>query len=154
MLAASGRRPRLTHLLYWIAALLPTLHVVWTILRGRERILDPSHPLAFCVLAWTVWFWRPDGSRAWARLAWIGSISYAVYIFHRPVQWFIKDADWLPSGSIITFGLRLCLALAATFAISWFAELRLQPWLRRRLVPSTAAADVARDPAALPLRER
>lgn len=134
MLAASGRRPRLTRPLYWIAALVPTLYVAWTLLRGRESLWAPSHHLVFCLLAWALWRWRPDGCRAWARLAWFGSISYALYIFHRPVQWFLKDADWLSSGTVLSYILRLFLALTATFVLSWFAEVRMQPWLRERLV--------------------
>lgn len=140
MLAASGRRPGFTRFLAWVAALWPTLYLIWSAARGRESLLAPGHNLIFCLLGWTLWRWRPDGVRAWGKLAGIGSISYALYIFHRPVQWLIKDAGWLPAGNLLTYVCRVCLALVATFALSWLAERHFQPWLRRRFARSRSAS--------------
>jgi len=130
MFSASGRRPRFTRLLSWIAALLPTASVAWVLIRGREPEL---HHMIFCALGWLLWRWRPDGAHIWGKLTFVGSISYGLYILQRPVQWFIHDATWLPSGSLATFVLRLVLVIGLTFAIAWIAERILQPWIRRHL---------------------
>jgi len=139
MLAASGRRVRMTRALCWIAALIPSLYCLWMVARGRTSLTTPDHCTIFCMIGWAFWWWRPDGVRRWARLASIGSVSYGLYILQRPVQWAVLDAAWLPSGSGVSFTLRFALAVALTFAIAWWGECRLQPWLRRRFTTAKAS---------------
>jgi len=120
--------------------LIPTSYSLWVILRGRESLTAPSHYLIFCAIGWALWWWRPAGVAAWSRLSWIGAISYGLYILHRPVQWVIVDATWLPSGSPAAFTLRLALVLAGTFALAWLIESWLQPKIRRRLLPKARSS--------------
>jgi peptidoglycan/LPS O-acetylase OafA/YrhL len=138
MLAASDRRPRWSLPLCYLAAGIPLLFMVWVGYRGRLDLSWQNNHLLLCILAVLLWKWRPDGSRFWSRLAGVGSISFGLYVLQRPVQWLVHDATWLPGGNLAAFGLRLALALAATFLLAWWAEKKLQPWIRRKL---TAAAN-------------
>ncbi len=135
VLAASGRRPPLTRALCWIVALIPSFYNLWLIARGRLTLTNIDHCTVFCVVGWALWRWRPDGIRHWSRLAFVGSISYGIYILQRPIQWAVRDACWLPSGSAFSFSLRLGLAVAITVVVAWWVERHLQPWIRRRLNP-------------------
>lgn len=132
MLSASGRRPKLTRVIYLTTAAIPVGFMVWKLIRGRLEIWPPEHGLVFCLVALACWFWRPDGKQLWSKLAWVGSISYGLYILQRPVQWFVHDADWLPHGSLTSFLLRLTLAVSLTFLVAWLAERKLQPWIKQR----------------------
>lgn len=148
LLAASGRRPRWAMPLCHVAAAIPLLFMLWNLFRARVNIWPPDHVLVFSLLACALWKWRPDGVLVWSRLAWVGGISYGIYILQRPVQWFVHDAAWLPSGNGFAFTLRLVIAASGTFAIAWWAEKRLQPFLRRHLLRGRTASA---NPAAAPL---
>ncbi len=137
MLAASDRRPRWTLPLCYLAAGIPILFLAWTWLRGRLEFSFQNHHLMLCILAAALWRWRPDGVKCWSRLAWVGAISYGLYVLQRPVQWFVHDASWLPRGNLASFGLRLALVLVLTFLLAWWAEKQLQPWVRRRMMPAS-----------------
>lgn len=61
------------------------------------------------------------------RFGWLGSISYALYLFHYPI---ICDLRLLPGESsfYLDLGLRILLALA----LAWLAEAKLQKWINAR----------------------
>lgn len=135
LLAASGRRPRGTWLLCYAVAGLPVAYELWTVLRGRAG-WPLDHQAWMLIAGCLLWWWRPDGIAAWSRLAWVGSISYGLYVLQRPMQWMIHDTHWLPVGTAGSFLLRLALAISCTFVLAWWAEQRIQPWLRRRFSPA------------------
>ena len=137
LIAASGRRPAIGRWLIGFAIAEPAAYSVWLVLRGRAFGSGQELDVLFAGSAAALCWWRPS-ARAFAGLAVVGSVSYGLYVFQRPVQWFIRDFTWLPSGSLAAYLLRLVLALALVAALSWFGERRFQPWLRRRLAPPLA----------------
>jgi len=130
LLAASGRRPRYTRLLVLVSFVFPLAFLAWVCLRGRLMMDAFSVDTVFLLAALVLCSWKPS-TRFIARLAWVGSISYGLYIFQRPVQWFILDASWIPTGTVFSYSLRLTLCLVLTLTLSWFLERMLQPCLRR-----------------------
>ena len=58
---------------------------------------------------------------------WLGTISYALYLFHYPV---ICDLRLLPGGTGFYFD--LCLRILLAFALAWLAEVKLQKWINAR----------------------
>jgi hypothetical protein len=132
LMVASGRRPRGWQL--WIGAtvLLPVLFLAWKLFRGHTTLTELSLIDQLVIIALLLWFWRP--SPDWlARLAPVGALSYAIYIFQRPVQWLVLDHLPLPTGTWLSFGLRVSVIVALTLVVSYLAEKRLQPYLRRWL---------------------
>jgi peptidoglycan/LPS O-acetylase OafA/YrhL len=80
---------------------------------------------------------RPRSTTIERTLCFAGAISYALYLLHRPIMWFVLDSAWLPSGSISSYLLRATVVLALLFPIAWWAEQWLQPRVKARLVKST-----------------
>ena len=68
-------------------------------------------------------------------LIFAGTISYALYLLHRPIMWFVLDAPFLPSGSAATYAFRVALVLALLVPLAWWAERRFQPRLKSWLLP-------------------
>ncbi len=67
------------------------------------------------------------------RMAFLGSISFALYIIHVPIMELVKQTPFL-SGTPLTYSLRVIIVVVATGLISWLLELRYQPWIRKYLV--------------------
>jgi peptidoglycan/LPS O-acetylase OafA/YrhL len=70
---------------------------------------------------------------ALARMAPIGGISFAIYVFAEPIQ--LAQRALLPgfSGTAVTYASRLMVVIVTIFGLSWLMEHRLQPWLAARL---------------------
>ncbi len=130
LMAASERRLSFTKLLIFGSFAIP---VLWTLYRisqgqffqGKETFYDVLVLSAFALIRVKPKF------NIFMPLAWFGSISYAVYIFQRPVQYFIRDASWLPTGSVAAYLLRVCLIIVIVVCVSWWLEKRLQPKIRQ-----------------------
>ena len=132
VMIASRRRPALARWYVGMAAGLPLVFTLWRGWRGRWLHDELALYDGLVLLALLLWWWRP--SLAFFR--WVmplGGISYGVYIFQRPVQWFIRDSLWLPVGSVYSYTYRLVLAVTLTLAVAWLAERKLQPHLRNLL---------------------
>ncbi len=137
LMAVASRRyfPGL-NFLKGLCLFLPAGYLAWLLVRGRFLADSHYHPIVILTLAAALlWKWRP--ALAWLeRLAWVGTISYGIYIFQRPVQWLVRDWLPLPRGSAGSFGLRLALLVSLTLAVAWIGERVLQPriarWARRR----------------------
>jgi peptidoglycan/LPS O-acetylase OafA/YrhL len=134
-LLLTRRRPVWLHLLELVAWTLPVAYVVW---RNRNGLLPWNDPVmlaaAMILGALALRGWSPMLG-AFERLAPLGAISYGLYAFGAPAQFFIRSLwpDW--SGTAWTYGGRCLLALILVFALAWLFERRLQPWFRRRLGP-------------------
>jgi peptidoglycan/LPS O-acetylase OafA/YrhL/ADP-heptose:LPS heptosyltransferase len=137
LIVASGRRPRGFKIITGLTLAIPLTFLLWR--RLRPHPLSPDFVLEdiLCVVAAVLWFYRPS-TKFFAWVAPVGAISYGLYIFQRPVQWLIRDASWLPTGSVGSFVARLVLIFAASMFVAWLAERRLQPWLRRLFRPLLA----------------
>ncbi len=137
LMAVTARRPHGWRGLVGAAFAVPGLLCCWQIKRGNflHDYLAPYECLviAAVLLAW----WRPSGT-AWVKLAPFGAISYGVYVFQRPVQWWVRDQAWLPAGTAASYLLRAALILSLTVLLAWLAEKKLQPWLRLKLRPAHA----------------
>ena len=142
LMATSGSRPRRFRLILGMTLFVPLAFVAWRLARGRLFVDDHQVDDGLCLLALLLWWWRPS-ARVFARLAPVGAISYAIYIFHRPLQEIVTRQSWLPSGNVATFVLRCIVILVVTGAISWFGERRFQPWLRRHWSSVRATSKVS-----------
>ena len=134
MMVATGRRPGRWMAICWLTLVLPLAFMVWQLVRGQVSTTNWTIDQLFCVMALLAWKWRPS-ARLIQKLAVVGGISYAIYIFQRPVQWFILDAPWLPRNTSFTFALRCLVIVFLTVSLSWLLERKLQPWLRNTLLP-------------------
>jgi peptidoglycan/LPS O-acetylase OafA/YrhL len=131
--AAAGRRAAWVTAVRWIAVGWPAVYVLWRIARGHflqnEGLIIPE--LMVVVAVGLLW-WRTSNA-VLVKMAWIGGISYGIYIFQRPVQWLLLDhVGWL-TGTWWTFALRFVMAVALTFVVAWVVEKRLQPLVRQWL---------------------
>lgn len=84
--------------------------------------------LFFLLLVFIWKRWRFAGfAPTLGRFGWMGSISYALYLFHYPL---ICDLRLFPSDTVfyLDLGLRILLA----FALAWLAEAKLQKWINSR----------------------
>jgi peptidoglycan/LPS O-acetylase OafA/YrhL len=138
LLVASRRDVRAQSGLILTALAIPLGFLIWRTSRGRLFADGNAIDDLLCLSALALWWWRPP-SNALARFAPIGAISYGLYIFQRPVQWFIRDASWLPAGTAATFSLRFILIAAFTLTVAWFTEARLQIWIRHRFTKLQAS---------------
>lgn len=77
----------------------------------------------------------PIRSTGWLKpFAWLGGISYAFYVVHFPLLYFVQCLP-LPKASVIGFVERLPIWVALTLGLSWLLERRFQPWIKARLLP-------------------
>ena len=82
------------------------------------------------MLAAALWKWRPPLAGI-ERLAWVGAVSYGIYIFQRPAEWTVLLKLPLPEGTVGSFGLRVALVCGLTLALAYAGEHGLQPRLTR-----------------------
>ena len=129
MMSASGRRPRGSWLIIWTTLAIPIAFLFWRALRGRLLMSDLSLMDGLLVAAVLLWFWRPS-PRHFAHLAPIGAISYAIYVFQRPVQWLVFNHIPLPTGSSFSFTVRILATVVITFVVAYLAERKFQPYIR------------------------
>jgi peptidoglycan/LPS O-acetylase OafA/YrhL len=141
LMAASGRRPRKAGIITLAALCIPLGFTLWSAARGR--LMEPGHSLYYLLVAIAslLWFWRPS-SHWFVRLAPIGMISYALYIFQRPVQWLVLDWLPLPSGTVQSFAFRALVTVVLTLVVSYVAERVLHPKIRQLLSPRKKTATV------------
>ena len=119
------------------AWLWPVSYLSWRFLRGSfewsdEIVFDAGLIFAAALArAWT------PSLAFWQSLAPVGAISYGLYAFGAPVQYFTLSILPAWSGRWWTYGGRVVLSLSITFALAWLFERVLQPRLRARLPKSS-----------------
>lgn len=131
--AASGRKAWWVTLARAAAIGLPSLIVLWRIQNGTFLGTDWLVVPELLTIAAVLLLWCKTSNEVLAKLAWVGGISYGIYVFQRPVQWFLLDYVSVLSGTWWTFGLRFIVAVAVTFLVAWLVEKKLQPKIRRWL---------------------
>lgn len=134
VMLVAWRRPRFAWLLVYGGAASPVLFMVWRILRHRWFADELAIYDGLIVAGILAWRFRPS----LALFRWVapmGGISYGIYIFQRPAQWFIAYNTWLPAGTWLTFVCRSLVITLLTLGLAWLAEKKLQPVIRRRLIP-------------------
>jgi peptidoglycan/LPS O-acetylase OafA/YrhL len=143
------RRGRFFSLVRNLALAVPLLYWSWRLLNHTlfETPADTVNA-GLTALAALLWWWRPT-LQFFVSISITGFLCYGIYVFQRPVQWLVRDHLPGPQGSAASFALRVLLAIALTLLVAWFAERRLQPWLRRWLerhlirVPRKDASEAA-----------
>jgi peptidoglycan/LPS O-acetylase OafA/YrhL len=106
--------------------------------------IGPAVALVTVVLIYIWSAWRDLPSRALAPLLWLGTISYAAYLWNYPiVTWMVwEPAPWLaPIASIV-------LTILAATVSWWLVEKPVQRW-RRRMEGKTAATTVSEHTSSL-----
>jgi peptidoglycan/LPS O-acetylase OafA/YrhL len=142
LMAASDRRPRFARSIANASLAIMIAFSAWRFARGRTLAETGFNYDAVVLFAAALWWWRPPAT-PFARLAPLGMISYAIYILQRPVQWWIRDHAPLPSGTVVSFSLRIVIAATVTLGVAYVAERMLQPRIRHWLQPAkrTTAAE-------------
>jgi peptidoglycan/LPS O-acetylase OafA/YrhL len=120
-----------------------------------HTIRDTPAAVGFaCIIAAAARATKPPRVLAARPVAWLGRVSYGIYLWHVPLLLFLRAHDALPLSPIGA----LVVVLAPTVAIaaaSWHAvELPLQVRARRATRRSTRPAAVAGRPAAAPAATR
>lgn len=76
----------------------------------------------------------PVRTTKWLRwFAWFGGISYAFYVVHFPLLYFVQYLP-LPKATVIGFVARLPIWAALALGLSWLLERRFQPWIKALLI--------------------
>lgn len=130
---ASVTRRRLPHrrlliLLAWSVCIVPEVGMVWT-----GRLWNQPSWITGCAATLLAFALIPIGTTRWLRpFAWFGGISYAFYVVHFPLLYFVQYLP-LPRSTAAGFFERLPIWIALTLGIAWILERRFQPWIKGRL---------------------
>lgn len=122
---------RIKTLCFVASFLLPSIFIIFAGFQGK-LLNYPTYTAALILLVLAALLLPVRTSaQPVEKLKWVGSISYAIYIFHIPVMLLVGK---LPnfSNTLWEFWLRLCFSLLATLVVATLAETILQPWIRRR----------------------
>ncbi len=132
--ALSNRSNQITRVLRTFVWLWPTLFFGWRISRSL-LVFDELTSIYFGLYLLGICLWKLRISpRVFEKLAPLGAISYAVYALAYPIQAIIRQCLPEFSGTPTTFTLRVLFALAATVALAWCLELKLQPKIKAWLL--------------------
>jgi peptidoglycan/LPS O-acetylase OafA/YrhL len=86
----------------WALAVLPLAWVTWVITGPEIARCFPTTPAELCGAAMVLW--AAAGSRllGWKPLAYIGRISYGLYLYHWPVAWVMRSWDgyWWQTAAV------------------------------------------------------
>lgn len=121
---------------------LPLLYWSWRAANGTlwSNATDMTDA-GLTLLAAGLWWWRPP-LEFFERISVTGLLCYGIYVFQRPVQWFIHDhADGF-QGTWLSFAVRVTVAIVMTLAVAWVAERKIQPQARRLLGAISARSSV------------
>ena len=139
LIATSGRRPKYYRAIAYAVVIWPIAFLAWRAWREHFGPGTFSFEAALALLAVALWKWRP--STAFLSIfAPVGSISYGIYIFHSPIQWFVANHSHLPSGNLAAFILRTAVFLSLTWLVAVVAEKHIQSWIKNAIVRKKARA--------------
>lgn len=123
---ASGRLPPIGNTARMICILPPAITLVGALLHN-SHVLEPRWGVtAVATILGGALLFTNAGSSSLPRLAWIGAISYALYIFHTPIFHLV-----LAAGSLSPYAVA-AIAAAVSFALAWFLETYLPKLLPSR----------------------
>jgi len=107
---------------YWVLAVAP---LFWLLLRSHDALMMvPMTPAEW--LAGALVLWAASGSAlplAWRPLAWLGRISYGLYLFHYPIACYLALGDG-PWWQALAITLALSLPLAHLSYVYWESRFR------------------------------
>jgi peptidoglycan/LPS O-acetylase OafA/YrhL len=120
---ATGCLPPIGNLARLVCLLPPAVTVTGALLHN-SHLLEPRWGVAaFATMVGGALLWTNVGSNSLPRLAWIGAISYALYIFHTPIHYLVLYWLTLSPYAIAAIATALC------FGLAWLLETYL-PSLR------------------------
>jgi peptidoglycan/LPS O-acetylase OafA/YrhL len=115
----------------WALAVLPLGWATWAITGPDFPRSLPTIPAEWCGAALVLW--AACGSRllGWRPLAYIGSISYGVYLYHWPVAWVLRSWDgyWWQTCAV---------TVLVAFTLAHFSHRCVESYFRR---PPQATSD-------------
>ncbi len=123
----------------WFVTCLDLAYGMWS---GKFYQLH-VYPVAafFLLLAATAWarHWLAPSSRSWSKVSFLGGISYALYVIHKPLIVLFSAT----AGAKLHIVGGCLFAVALSFLFAWLLERRFQPWVANYLkvrlrVPATS----------------
>jgi len=132
----SGRKSRMLGLCRLFVLLWPALFFVWRLVRGTPVWNTAAgFYLGVYVVGVALWGWQPSVA-LFKKAAPFGAISYAFYAIASPIE--LLAGKCLPgfSGTVSTYLIRTIFLAAFLVATAWLLERRMQPWLKKLLIPA------------------
>lgn len=113
---------------YGVAYLVTCLDLAYGMWSGKFYQLH-CYPVAafFLLLAATALArrWPAPSFRFWSKVSFLGGISYALYVIHRPILGSLSA----PAGTKLQIVGGCLFAVALSFLFAWLLERRFQPWM-------------------------
>jgi peptidoglycan/LPS O-acetylase OafA/YrhL len=116
-------------LLAWTVCIVPALGMVWT-----RRLWSHPEWVTGCAATLLAAVLLPVRSTKWlGPFAWFGGISYAFYVVHFPLMFFVQYLPF-PKSTAVGFLERLPIWIALAVGLAWILERRFQPWMKGYLM--------------------
>ena len=128
----TGAFQKMTKYLFYIVYASSLFHLAYLLQSGsffKTQVF--ILPAFFMLFSLVVYYWKSLPFKI-DKLAWLGSISFAMYVIHYPILYaFEKIPFW--GGNLIGFVVRLAVIVPLVILLSRLLEEKLQPWVRSKL---------------------
>lgn len=123
---------KLTKYLFYLVYASSLLHLAYLLQSGSffktQVFILPAFFVLFSLL---VYYWKSLSFKI-DKLAWLGSISYAVYVIHYPILYAFEKIPFF-GGDLLGFVVRLTIIVPLVIFLSGFLEKKFQSWVRCKL---------------------
>jgi peptidoglycan/LPS O-acetylase OafA/YrhL len=115
--------------LYIVSLLMPLTLILYSFLKKGSLGSENYAIAAIEIFLAVAFYWIKLSPSILKHLAFVGSISYGIYIFHGPTIGIV--GNYFPfSGNVWSYLLRLIVWIVLTFALSYLMDIKVQPKIR------------------------
>ncbi len=115
--------------LYVIALLMPLSVISYSFLKNHGFKSDNYTIAAIEIFLAIVFYWIKSKLSILDNLAFLGSLSYGIYIFHSPLIYLVRD-NFPIAGDIWSYLLRFISWAILTVSLAYLMDLKVQPKIR------------------------